>query len=119
MVQLLDDGQFPCVLVDAELVECVAPDDGVVEEGVEITVCVSCLHFPNDRLACPINVLAHLNENYGLIKKGCGSGSSYGSGSKLKQNFRRQFLSKKILKSKFESNQIKNKGVFINFFFEK
>jgi hypothetical protein len=43
------------------------------------------------------------------------SGSSSGSGSRLKQNFRRQFF----LKSKFESNQIKNTGVFHQFFFQK
>jgi hypothetical protein len=50
----------------------------------------------------------------GLIFYGSGSsifaqsGSGSGSGSKLKQNFRRQFLSQIFLKSKFESNQIKN-----------
>jgi hypothetical protein len=48
----------------------------------------------------------------GLIYYGSGSSIFYqfgaGSGSKLKQNFRRQFLSQICLKSKFESNQIKN-----------
>jgi hypothetical protein len=59
----------------------------------------------------------------GLIYYGSGSsifaqsGSRTGSGSKLKQNFRRQFLSQIFLKSKFESNQIKNIGVIhLNFF---
>jgi hypothetical protein len=39
------------------------------------------------------------------------------NGSKLKQNFRRQFLSQICLKSKFESNQIKNTGVIHKKFF--
>jgi hypothetical protein len=55
----------------------------------------------------------------GLIKYGSGSsifaqsgsGSGSGIGSKLKQNFLSQFLSQIFLKSKFESNQIKNPGV--------
>jgi hypothetical protein len=40
--------------------------------------------------------------------QGCGSGLiqyGSGSGSKLKQNFRRKFFSQIFLKSKFESNQ--------------
>jgi hypothetical protein len=49
----------------------------------------------------------------GLIQSRYGSGSSIiaqsgsgcGSGTKLKQNFRRQFLSQICLKLKFESNQ--------------
>jgi hypothetical protein len=36
-----------------------------------------------------------------------------------KQNFRRQFLSQILLKSKFESNQIKNTGVIHQIFFQK
>jgi hypothetical protein len=58
----------------------------------------------------------------GLIEYGSGSrifaqsGSSSGSGSKLKQNLRRQFLSQIFLKSKFESNQIKNIVIHLNFF---
>jgi hypothetical protein len=58
----------------------------------------------------------------GLIKYGSGSiifaqsGSSSGSGSKLKQNFRSQFLSQILWKSKFESNQIKNTVVIHQFF---
>jgi hypothetical protein len=54
-----------------------------------------------------------------VFKQGCvsgliyyGSGSSIfvqsGSGSKIKQNFWRRFLFQIFLKSKFESNQIKN-----------
>jgi hypothetical protein len=56
----------------------------------------------------------------GLIQYGSGSsifaksGSSSGSGSKLKQNFSQIFV-----KSKFESNQIKNTGVFHQFFPKK
>jgi hypothetical protein len=62
---------------------------------------------------------------------GCGSGliqcegssilaqSGSGSGSKLKQNFQRQFLSQNYLKSKFESNQIKNTGVIHQIFVSK
>jgi hypothetical protein len=42
-----------------------------------------------------------------------------GSGSKLKQNFRKQFLSQIFLKSKFESNQIKNTGVIHQIFFQQ
>jgi hypothetical protein len=60
----------------------------------------------------------------GLIQ--CGSGSSIlalsgsGSGSKLKQNFRRQCLSQILLKPKFESNQIKKIPVlFIKFISQK
>jgi hypothetical protein len=53
------------------------------------------------------------NQGYGsgLTEYGSGSsifaqsGSSSGSGSKLKQNLRRQFLSQFFLKSKFESNK--------------
>jgi hypothetical protein len=65
-------------------------------------------------------------------KQGCGSGlifygsgssifaqSRSGSGSKLKQNFRRQFLSQIFLRSKFESNQIKNICVIHQNFFQK
>jgi hypothetical protein len=59
----------------------------------------------------------------GLIWYGSGSGSSIfaqsGSGSKLKQNFRRKFPSQIFLKSKFESNQIKNTGVIHQIFFSK
>jgi hypothetical protein len=62
--------------------------------------------------------------------QGCGSGLIYygsgssifaqsESGSKLKQNFRRQFLSQICLKSKFESNQIKNTCVIHHKFFQK
>jgi hypothetical protein len=62
--------------------------------------------------------------------QGCGSGLIYygsgssifaqsGSGSKRKQNFRRQFLSQIFLKSKFESNQIKNTCVIHQNFFQK
>jgi hypothetical protein len=47
------------------------------------------------------------------------SGSGSGSGSKLKQNFRRKFLSQTFLKSKFESNQIKNTGVIHTNFVSK
>jgi hypothetical protein len=54
------------------------------------------------------------------IFQGCGSGLILsGSGSKLKQNFRRQFPSKNFLKSKFESNQIKNTGVIHKKIFKK
>jgi hypothetical protein len=38
---------------------------------------------------------------------------------KLKQNFRRQFCSKFFLKSKFESNQIKDNGVIDQNFVQK
>jgi hypothetical protein len=38
---------------------------------------------------------------------------------KLKQNFRRQFPSQILLKSKFELNQIKNTGVIHQKFFKK
>jgi hypothetical protein len=61
----------------------------------------------------------------GLIYYGSGStifsqsGSSSGSGSKLKQNFRRQFLSEIFLKSKFESNQIKKYWCYSSNFFSK
>jgi hypothetical protein len=57
----------------------------------------------------------------GLIQYGSGSSifAQSGSGSKLKQNFRTQFFSQIFLKSKFEPNQIKSTGVFINFFFQK
>jgi hypothetical protein len=62
-----------------------------------------------------------------LIYYGSGTGSSMfaqtGSGSrtgsKLKQNFRRQFLYQIFLKSKFESNHIKNIGVIHLNFFQK
>jgi hypothetical protein len=47
------------------------------------------------------------------LDQGCGSGS------KLKQNFVRQFPSQIFLKSKFESNQIKNTGVIHQHFFQK
>jgi hypothetical protein len=57
----------------------------------------------------------------GLIQSGSSilaqSGSS--SGFNLKQNFRRQFLSQIFLKSKFESNQIKNIGVIHQKIFQK
>jgi hypothetical protein len=63
----------------------------------------------------------------GLIFYGSGSGSSIfsqsgsgsGSESKLKQNFRRQIFSQIFLKSKFESNKIKNIGVIHPNFFQK
>jgi hypothetical protein len=61
----------------------------------------------------------------GLIQYGSGSsifaqsGSGSSSGSKLKQNFWRQFFSQIFLKSKFESNQFKNTGVFHQIFFQK
>ena len=61
VVELLDHGQLPGVLVDAELVERVTADDGVVEDGVELRVRVHRLHLPDDRLARPVNVLTHLN----------------------------------------------------------
>jgi hypothetical protein len=81
----------------------------------------------------PISDLVfHLKNNFlnqgcgsGLIQYGSGSGifaqsgSGSGSGSKLNQNFRRQFLSQIFLKSKFESNQIKNTGVIHQIFFQK
>jgi hypothetical protein len=54
-----------------------------------------------------------------LPQSGYESGSSYGSGSKLKQNFRRQFLSQIFLKSKFESNQMKYTGVIHQKFVQK
>jgi type IV secretory pathway ATPase VirB11/archaellum biosynthesis ATPase len=47
------------------------------------------------------------------------SSSGSGFGSKLKQNFRRQFSSQIFLKSKFESNQIKNTDVIHQNFFQK
>jgi hypothetical protein len=47
------------------------------------------------------------------------SQSGYGSGSKLKQNFRRQFLSQNFLKSKLESNKIKNTCVIHQKVFQK
>jgi hypothetical protein len=80
------------------------------------------------------NVLAVQLNNQGIFLnlQGCGSGliqcgsrsgsnilaqgSGSGSSSKLKQNFRRQFLSQNLLKSKFESKQIKNTGVIHQFF---
>jgi hypothetical protein len=59
----------------------------------------------------------------------CGSGSSIlaqsgpgcgsGSGSKLKQNFQRQFLSQIFLKSKLQSNQIKKYWCYSSIFFLK
>jgi hypothetical protein len=58
----------------------------------------------------------------GTANQGCGSGSiksgssifaQSGSGSKLKQNVRRQFCSQTFLKSKFESNQLKKTVFFI------
>jgi hypothetical protein len=55
----------------------------------------------------------------GLIYYGSGSSIFAQSGSKLKQNFRRQFLSQIFLKSKFESNQIKNTCVIHQNFFQK
>jgi hypothetical protein len=57
----------------------------------------------------------------GLIYYGSGSSIFAQSGSKLKQNFRKQFLSQIFLKSKFESNQIKNAGTCVihKIFFKK
>jgi hypothetical protein len=79
-------------------------------------------------------VSPHINQSFKSRKAGLGiridviririqhfaqSGSSSGSGSKLKQSFRRQFLSQICFKSKFESNQIKNIGVIHLNFFQK
>jgi hypothetical protein len=73
------------------------------------------------------NNIFHQGCGSGLIKYGSGSsifpqsgsGSSSGSGSKLKQNFRREFPSQIFLKSKFELNQIKNTGVIHQKIFQK
>jgi hypothetical protein len=98
---------------------------------------VSSQHRKSIRNASSAEVLRTYTSLYevgnvckGVVQQGCGSGlikygsgssmfAQSGSGSKLKQNFRRQFPSHIFLKSKFESNQIKNTGVFHKFFFQK